>query len=277
MRFFADLVASDFLLPSFLCGLLAAVACGVLGPLVVTRRIVFLCEGISHAAIFGVGAALAARHFAPGLPAWLGPHAFALTTALLCAVALAWLHEKAPQRMDAMIGGLVAIGLSGGLLLASTVPGRPNLMLFGNLAGAGWPQVWTLLALDAVILGTVLLFHKPFLALCVDEQQLRLQGLRAPFIHGLLLALVAVTVVALMQVVGTLLVVALIALPAATAGLLRHRLAGMMMLAAAICAVETVIPRALVYGSLRIAPEPAIVLAAGLVFLAVLGWKKWAK
>ncbi len=277
MTFFSDLQSSPLLLPSFIAGLLAAVVCGLLGPLVVTRRIVFLCEGISHAAIFGVGAAMAMRYFAPWLPAWISPTAMALATALICALALAWLHSKAPQRMDAMIGGILAVGLSGGVLLAGLVPGnRTGLMdaLLGSLTYAGKDQAWWLAALIGLLLTVLALFHKQLLALCVDEQQLKLQGIKVFWIHALLLALVACSVVALMQVVGALLALALIALPAATAGLFKTRLLGMMALSTLICALEVTLPRILAYDT-PVAPGPAIVLSAGLVFLLALGWKKW--
>ena len=277
MNFLHALLEPDSLLPAgFVAGLLAAVACGLLGPLVITRRIVFLCEGISHAALLGVGAAIAARALAPWLPACINPSLLALATALFAALLLAWLHGRPGVRMDAMIGGLVAVGLSGGVLLAGLAPNhRGNLMaaLFGNIAVVGWPQVCWLAALDAVILAVLALFYKQFLALCVDERQLKLQGMKASLIHALLLAMVAMTVVALMQVVGTMFVLALMALPAATAALFQSRLKGMMGWAIVICAVETTLPRALVYGT-RVGPEAAIVLSAGLVFLGALGWKK---
>lgn len=279
MAFLSDLQSSPFLAPSLATSLLAAGVCGILGPLVVTRRIVFLCDGVSHAAIFGVGLGLALHHAFPGLPAFISPTALALATAILCALALAWLHGRAPARMDAMIGGLLAAGLSGGVLLANLVPGnRTGLMdaLLGNLSTAGWAQAGWMAGLLALLLALLAVFYKQLLALCVDEQQLKLQGGRTFWIHALLLAMVACSVVALMQLVGGLLAIALIALPAATAGLFRARLPGMMLLAAVICAVEVTLPRILAYGT-PVAPGPAIVLSAGLVFLLALGIRKLAR
>lgn len=276
MQFLSDLQSSPLLLPSFLAGLLAAVVCGLLGPLVVTRRIVFLCDAISHTAILGVGGAIALRHFFPALPGFVSPASCALATALLCAVTLAWLHGRAPGRLDALIGGILAAGLSGGILLAGLVPNsNAGVMgsLFGNPAVAGWAQVRWLCALIGLILAVLAAFYKQLLALCVDEQQLKLQGLRTFWIHAVLLALVACSVVALMQIVGAVLALALIALPAATAGLFKTRLLGMMGLATLICLGEVSLPRILAYDT-PVAPGPAIVLSAGLVFLLALGWKK---
>lgn len=276
MQFFSDLQSSPLLLPSFLAGILAAVVCGLLGPLVVTRRIVFLCDAISHTAILGVGAAIALRHFFPTLPGFVSPASCALVTALLCAVTLAWLHGRAPGRLDALIGGILAAGLSGGILLAGLAPNsNAGVMnsLFGNPAVVGWAQVGWLCGLIALILAVLALFYKQLLALCVDEQQLKLQGVSTFAIHAILLALVALSVVALMQIVGGILALALIALPAATAGLFRARLGAMMLLASVICALETTLPRIAVYGT-KISPGPAMVLASGLVFLLALGWKK---
>lgn len=274
--FFSALVESDFLRAGFAAGLLAAVACGLLGPLVVTRRMVFLCEGIAHAAIFGVGAGLALRALSPAGFAWLQPQAAAALAAVLAALALAWLHERNPGKLDAMVGGLLAIGLSGGVLLAGWAGHRQNLgdVLFGNIASVSWTQAGWLAGLVAVICAFLLLLGKQVLALCCDEQALRLAGGRPALVHTALLVLVALSVVAMMQVVGLILVLALIALPAATAALFAVRLPTLMLLATALGLLLAVLPRALAFdfsiAGRHLAPEPAIVLSAGAVFLLAL-------
>ena len=121
-------------------------------------------------------------------------------------------------------------------------------------------------ALNVVILAVVVVYHKRLLAICLDRQQAELQGVSVLATHIVLLSLVALTVVCLMQVVGLILVLALLTLPAATASHHVARLAAVMWVSALLCALLTTVPRIAVYGT-QISPESAIVLAAGLIYL----------
>ena len=171
--------------------------------------------------------------------------------------------------MDTVIGALWAVGMAVGILLVKLTPGyQTELMsyLFGNLAYVDWADVWLMLGLVAVVLAAVLFFQKRFLALCLDPEQMQLQGVRVQRTSAVLLVLVALTVIVLTQVVGLILVIALLSLPAATAGLIARRLPSMILISAAIAGALTTVPRIAVYGT-RVSPEPAVVLAAGLVFL----------
>jgi len=121
--------------------------------------------------------------------------------------------------------------------------------------------------LNAIILFTVVLFHKRLLAICLDEQQAELQGINVLATNIVLLCLVALTVISLTQVVGLILVIALISLPAATVAHHVGRLSSMMIASTILCALLTTVPRIVVYGT-AVSPESAIVLAAGAVYLA---------
>jgi zinc transport system permease protein len=124
-----------------------------------------------------------------------------------------------------------------------------------------------MLVLDAVILAAVLAFHKRFLALCLDEEQAELQGIDVLGTNVALLCVVALTVIVLTQVVGLILVIALLSLPAATAAHHISRMAALIGASTGICAALTTVPRMAVYGT-RITPESAIVLAAAGLYLA---------
>ena len=117
-----------------------------------------------------------------------------------------------------------------------------------------------------MIVATTLLFHKRFLAICLDAEQAELQRVSVLGTQMVLLLLVALTVVALTQVVGLILVIALLSLPAATAGLWVGRLSAMIWLSILFGSLLTTLPRIAVYGS-ALSPEAAIVLAAGLFYL----------
>lgn len=281
MSFFQDMAHNPFLLPGLAGGLLAGLACGLIGPYVMTRRIVFLGGAIAHVAVGGLGAAIYLRHLAPETLDWLQPIHGAAIVSVLAALLLARLEPAAgragtawpPVPMDTLIGALWAVAMAAGILLVKLTPGyHTDLMsyLFGNLAYVDWNDVRLMLGLVAVVFVTVLLYQKRFLALCLDPEQMQLQGVRARGTSAVLLVLVALTVIVLTQVVGLILVIALLSLPAATAGLVTRRLPSMILLSIVIAVLLTTIPRIAVYGT-RVSPEPAIVLTAGLVFLLATG------
>ncbi|MEM1201692.1 MAG: metal ABC transporter permease [Acidobacteriota bacterium] len=271
MEFFHDMAGNPFLARGLWAGLLASVACGVVGPYVVTRRLVFLAGAIAHIAVGGIGAAIFLRHRFPEALGALEPIHGAALSAVAAAVVLAWVAEKAGDGLDTLIGALWSVGMAVGILLIKLTPGyHTELMsyLFGNLAFVGPEGITRMLLLDGVIVVTVLVFHRRFLALCLDAEQARLQGIGVLRTQMVLLVLVALTVIVLTQVVGLILVIALLSLPAATSGHLVRRLPAMIVLSIGLCALLTTVPRILVYGG-RTSPEPAIVLAAGAVYLAV--------
>jgi zinc transport system permease protein len=276
MQFFLDMAYSPFLLTGLLAGLLASIACGVIGPYVVTRRIVFLSGAIAHMAVGGIGAAVYLATEFPDAMAWLKPIHGATIAAIVSAVIIGLIHNRATERTDTLIGALWAVGMAVGILLIKFTPGyQMQLMtyLFGNIAVVSWASVRLLAVLCGIILLVVAMFHKRLLALCLDEQQLKLQGVNLLATNIVLLCLVALTVISLTQVVGLILVIALLSLPAATAAHHFDRLGPMMLVATVLCVLLTTLPRIAVYGT-RISPESAIVLAAGAVYLLSVCWKR---
>ena len=272
--FFQDLGSNPFLFTGLLAGLLASLACGVMGPYVITRRIVFLAGAMAHIAIGGVGAALFLAYRFPDYFSGLRPVHGALLVSMLSAVTLAVLHQRVRERLDTIVGALWATGMAVGLLLIKFTPGyHTELMsyLFGNISLVSWDYVWLMAALDAIIVVVALLWHKRFLALCLDEEQAELQGVPVLMTEIILLMLVGLTVIVLTQVVGLILVIALLSLPAAAVAQRVSRMASLVWYSIGLTAILTTLPRILVYGT-RVSPEAAIVLAAAGVYLLALLW-----
>jgi zinc transport system permease protein len=277
--FFQDLGSNPFLMTGLLAGLLASIACGVMGPYVITRRIVFLAGAIAHIAIGGVGATIYLSHRYPEILEGLSPLVGATIVSVLAAVILAILHQKVHERLDTIVGALWAVGMATGLLLIKLTPGyHTELMsyLFGNIAFVGWDSIRLMIGLDLIIVVVAVLWHKRFLALCLDEEQAELQGISVLATEIILLVTVALTVIVLTQVVGLILVIALLSLPAAAVAQRVSRMTLLIGYSVALTAVLTTVPRVLVYGT-RISPEAAIVLAAAGVYLVALIWRKWRR
>jgi zinc transport system permease protein len=142
--------------------------------------------------------------------------------------------------------------------------------LFGNIAFVTRGDLVLLAALSAVVVAVAVLFHRRFLALCIDSRQAGLRGVPIIATDIVLLLLIALTVIVLTQIVGLILVIALISLPAAIGARLTTRLGPSMAVAAGVSALATTVPRIAVYGT-RVSPEGAIVLfIAGLYLLVAL-------
>ena len=267
--FFQDMAVNPLLLTGLLAGILASIACGMIGPYVVTKRIVFLVGAIAHIAVGGIGAAIYLRYHFPAMFGGVEPFHGAVVAAVLGAILIGVVHEQARERMDTLIGAMWAIGMATGIMLVKFTPGyHVELMsyLFGNIAVVQWADVLRLLVMDIVIVGVVVLFYKRFMAVCLDEEYAKLQGVHTLRTNLVLLTVVALTVVSMMQIVGLIMVIALLTIPAATAGHYVKRLGYMMVVATGLSMLLTTLPRIAVYGS-GISPESAIVLTAGAVYL----------
>ncbi len=260
---------SSLLRNGFIAGLLTSIACGLIGPYVVARRIAFLSGAIAHTTVCGVGAAIFFKHVAPDSLGWLTPLQGAVVAAVASAVIIGLVYQRVQERMDTLIGAMWAVGMALGLMFVRYTPGyHTELMtyLFGNITVVSRSDLYWLSAMVVIIVITVALTHKRLLALCLDEEFAELQGTSILGSHILLLVLVALTVVTLTQVVGLILVIALLTLPAATAAHHVLRLGPLMVVSTVLCMALTTLPRAAVYGT-KLAPEQAIVLAAAGVYL----------
>lgn len=274
MSFIEAFLVSPILQMAVMAAMGASFAGGVIGSYVVVKRIVSLSGSIAHSVLSGLGAALWLKHLY-GLD-WLHPMYGALVSGVLAALVIGWVHLYYREREDAIIAMIWSVGMATGVIFVSQVPGfNVELMnfLLGNVL---WVSPWDLGMLgllDLVILVTVAIFHKRFLALCFDERQAQLQGLPVGRLYLLLLVLIAVSVVLLIYIVGIILVLSMLALPASIAGTFTYKLSRMMIIA-------TLLNMAFSLGGLAIAyrldwPAGAtIALFSGVIYLLSLRFKK---
>jgi zinc transport system permease protein len=250
-----------------LAGLLASVACGVVGTYVVARRIASLSGGLSHAAFGGVGLGYLA-----GFPPILGAAGFGLLAALLVGIA----QRRFGSGLDTLVSMVWAVGMALGIVFVALAPGyAPDLMsyLFGSLLFVPWEYVGLVAALDAAVLIAVLFFHRPFEAVCFDEEYAEVAGVPAEGFFLALLALAALAIVTLIRVVGVILAIALLTIPPATARPWVSSLRGMMTLAVALCAASTLGGLFLSYAlsecfGISAPPGPLVILLAAALYLA---------
>jgi len=258
--FFTALAQHAFLQTAVAAALLASIGCGVMGTYVVVKRIAFIAGGIAHSVLGGMGAAV---YFG------FNPLHGALLAAIAAALLIGWVRLHWQAQEDTLIGALWAIGMAIGVIFISKTPGyQSDLMsyLFGNILLVPRESLWFMLAMDIVLLVVVAVYHRQLLAVVFDEEFARLRGIPVGFFYLLLLNLVAVTVVLLIQVVGLILVLALLTLPAAVAGHYVHSLGRMMLIASLLGSVLSVVGLALSYGP-DLPAGPTIILLAGCVYV----------
>jgi len=256
-----------FMRNALLAGVLASVACGIVGTYVVVRRISYIAGGIAHSVLGGIGAAVYLERV-HGI-VWLDPTVGALIAALLSAVVIGVVSLRARERIDTAIGTVWAIGMASGILFLSKTPGYgEDLMsyLFGNILMVRTSDLWLIALLDAVILASALLFYNQFLAVCFDEEYARVRGVDVRFYHLLLLLLTALTVVLLVSIVGVVMVIALLTIPAAVAGHFAGRVSQMMVVAVLVSILVTTGGLALSYGP-NLPAGATIILLSGVVYL----------
>jgi zinc transport system permease protein len=267
LTFFKDLASYPFLVNAVAAALLAAVAAGVVGSLVVVRRSTYLAGAVSHSVLAGLGLArLLQRRF--GVEA-LTPMGGAVLVAVGVALLLARLTARDKHRADTVLSAVWTGGMALGVSFVAATPGyQDDLMsyLFGSiLLVTGGDLAW-MAALDVLILAVVALCYNRFLAIAFNEELARLRGVNTALYETVYHVLTALTVVLLVRVAGIVLAIALLTLPAAAAGLMTRRLDRMMAAAVGVGAAVSLLGLAVSYAP-GWPPGATIVELAVLVYL----------
>ncbi|HDZ91012.1 MAG TPA: metal ABC transporter permease [Deltaproteobacteria bacterium] len=214
----------DFMRNALLAGILVSISCGIIGSLVVVNRIVFISGGIAHAAFGGIGLA-----FFWGFSPSVGAALFAVGVSIIMGA----VSFRSRHRADTVIGVLWAIGMALGIIMIDLTPGyHVDLMsyLFGSILTVPASDIWIMVVLDTGILLTVIIFYKEFVAMSYDEEFAFIVGIPVRPLYFMLLSMTALAVVMTIQVVGLILVIALLTIPPYIAERYTGSLGGMMML-----------------------------------------------
>jgi zinc transport system permease protein len=202
-----DALQFEFMRNALMAGLLASVVCGVMGTLVVVNRIVFLSGGIAHAAYGGIGLSL---FF--GWPYLAGTMGFSLAAAMVMAA----ISLGARHRADTIIGVIWAVGMAIGIIFTDLAPGyNVDLMsyLFGSILSVSRQDLMMMMVIGVLITILVAFFYNDLLALSYDEEFARIRGVPVNGLYFALIAMLALTIVMVIQIVGLILVIALLTIP----------------------------------------------------------------
>jgi zinc transport system permease protein len=264
-----EILGFEFMRNAFLAALLSSVACGIIGTYVVVKKIGFISGGIAHTAFGGIGLG-----YYLGINPLFGVIPFSLAAAL----AIGMLSKKAKVAEDTAIGTFWAVGMAVGVIFIGLKPGyAPDLFsyLFGNILTVPTFDLWMIMLLDILIIVMVWLLSKEFLAISFDEEYAAVSGLNTMALYLLMLCLIALTVVVMMRVVGIVMVIALLTIPAAIARMFSHSLPGMMIQSVLLSALFSICGLWISY-LLDIASGATIILVAGFSFLSAHAWRHFS-
>jgi ABC-type Mn2+/Zn2+ transport system permease subunit len=248
----------SFMVDAMLIGALVGTVCAVLSCYLVLKGWSLMGDAISHAVLPGVVGA-----YMLGLPLAVG----AFVTGLFCATATGWVKANTRIKEDTVMGiiftGLFALGLVMFTKVQTDV--HLNHILFGNILGIERSSKIQTLVAAVLTLGVVLTLRKDLLLYCFDPTHARTIGLNTQALYYVLLALLAGTIVAALQAVGILLVVAMLITPGCIAHLLTDRF-DRMLVVAALSSVVSCVTGVYISFFLNAAPGACMVLVQALIF-----------
>jgi zinc transport system permease protein len=213
MQAIIDLFSYTFINHAFMAALLSSIICGVLGTYIVSKRMVFISGGITHASFGGIGMA-----FYFGMPPFLGATLFAMISAL----GIEWISKKGNVRNDSSIGILWSLGMAIGIIFVYITPGfTPNLMsyLFGSILTVSASELWVMAVLAAFVVIFFSVFYRPILFFAFDEGFAKSQKAPVNFLNYTMILLIALGIVMNIKVAGIILVMSMLTLPQNTANL----------------------------------------------------------
>lgn len=250
----------EFMRNALMAGLIVSIICGIMGTLVVVNRVVFLSGGIAHSAYGGIGLS-----FFMGWPFLAGTMGFALAAALIMAA----VTLKAKHRADTMIGVIWAVGMAVGIVLLDLTPGyHVDLMsyLFGSILTVPASDLLAMLSIGLIIFLVTIYFYKDFIAMGYDEEFARARGVPVNKLYFLMIAILALSIVMIIQVVGLILVIAMLTIAPFMVEKYTKSLLAMMLWSALLNMAFSVCGLWLAF-RFNLTSGAAIILVAGMFFI----------
>lgn len=210
---FFELLGYSFFSNALLASLFTSINCGIIGTYIVSRRLVFISGGITHASFGGIGI---------GYFSGFNPIISAVVFAVLSALGIEFLSKKADVREDSLIGIFWSFGMALGIIFIFITPGyAPNLMgyLFGSLLTVTHTDIVMMIALTLIVTGFFIVFFKVILFISFDQEYATTHNAPVQTINYVLISLVAITIVLSIKVAGIILVISLLTIPQTIANL----------------------------------------------------------
>ncbi len=219
-----EILHYTFFQNALLGAFLASILCGFIGTYIVTRRLVFISGGITHASFGGIGL---------GVYLGINPVVSALVFAIASAFGVQWMSKKQKVREDSAIAVFWTFGMSVGIICCFLTPGfMPDLpsFLFGSILTITAADLWLLGGLTVIVALLFTLGLRTIQSMAFDSTFARSQHLPVNFMEYLMMALIAMTIVATLRMVGIVLAISLLTIPQMTANLFTYDYRHMILL-----------------------------------------------
>lgn len=255
-----------FLQHAVISAVLVSIVSGIIGTIIMEKKMVMMSGGIAHTSFGGIGL---------GYFLGISPMIGALLFAVAASFGIATIQRKQQTNTDILIGLFWSIGMAAGIMFIAFTPGYPPDMstyLFGDILTVGRSDLWMMLILDAIIIFFVFSLFNVFKAYLFDDEFASVQGVKTLWLEYLLFFLIALTIVVLIRVVGFILVIALLSSPTAVAKYFTNDLKKMMLLASSFSLLFSLVGLGLSY-KLNVPSGASIILLSGLTYLIVSVWK----
>lgn len=258
-KFFEGLLTYHFLQNAFITAIVIGIVAGAVGCFIILRSMSLMGDAISHAVLPGV-----AISFILGINFFIG----AIVFGLLSSIIITYIKENSVIKGDTAIGITFSSFLALGIILIGLANSTTNLfqILFGNILAVQDSDKYITIIVGLIVLTLITIFFKELLLTSFDPVLAKSMGMRVSFYHYLLMILLTLVAVTAMQSVGTILIVALLITPAATAYLYVKSLRTMLFLSSALGAVASVLGLYIGY-TFNIAAGSSIVLTSTFMFL----------
>ncbi|HFU0890597.1 TPA: metal ABC transporter permease subunit [Streptococcus agalactiae] len=258
-KFFEGLLTYHFLQNAFITAIVIGIVAGAVGCFIILRSMSLMGDAISHAVLPGV-----AISFILGINFFIG----AIVFGLLSSIIITYIKENSVIKGDTAIGITFSSFLALGIILIGLANSTTDLfhILFGNILAVQDSDKYMTIIVGLIVLTLITIFFKELLLTSFDPVLAKSMGMRVSFYHYLLMILLTLVAVTAMQSVGTILIVALLITPAATAYLYVKSLRTMLFLSSALGAVASVLGLYIGY-TFNIAAGSSIVLTSAFMFL----------
>ena len=258
-EFIDGLLNFHFLQNALITALVIGIVGGAVGCFIILRGMSLMGDAISHAVLPGV-----AISFILGINFFIG----AIIFGLLASTMITYIKSNSIIKSDTAIGITFSSFLALGIILIGVANSSTDLfhILFGNILAVQDMDMWITIIVSLLVLATITIFFRPLLLTSFDPILAKSMGVKVTFYHYLLMVILTLVAVTAMQSVGTILIVALLITPAATAYLYVHSLKTMILLSSGFGALASVLGLFIGY-SFNIAAGSSIVLTSALLFL----------
>lgn len=262
-----DLLKYDFFQNALISTLLISISCGLVGTYIVSKRMVFISGGITHASFGGLGLA-----YYLGISPMFGATVFSILSAL----GILFLAESKKLREDSLIGIFWSAGMAIGILFIYLTPGyAPNLMsyLFGNILTVTRDQIMMSVVLCLLIILFFVRFYRPLFYIAFDKEYSKTHNVHVNIIDVSITLIIALCIVLCLKLAGIILVISYLTIPQAIASLFYKNFKKLLIASALISTIGSLLGL-FIAAELNIPTGATIVICFLVIFLICWGLNK---